>query len=245
MTAIPQTSATPAPTTTSPPTSAEHRGAPSPPPLSETVAVRPWPDPVIDTLGHDPRSLYVETFWLPTLGPTTLLLLRHLAHRFDEIGARPTDPGVIELPVAATAQALGLAPRDGQNAPVRRGLERLAQFDLAYPHTDGSVAVRRSVPPVSRRHVRRLPPHLRGEHEEWLRQQPAPDAAAVRRARRIAVTMVELGTDVDVAERALHGIGFRPAVCREAATWAHARHRAAERGGDLGTAPNADLPDVA
>ena len=24
------------------------------------LTVRPWPDPVIDTLGHDPRSAYVE-----------------------------------------------------------------------------------------------------------------------------------------------------------------------------------------
>jgi hypothetical protein len=32
----------------------------------------PWPDPMIDTLGHDPRSFYVEAFWLPILGPTSL-----------------------------------------------------------------------------------------------------------------------------------------------------------------------------
>ena len=31
------------------------------------LRVEPWPDPVIDELGHDPRSAYVETFWLPVL----------------------------------------------------------------------------------------------------------------------------------------------------------------------------------
>lgn len=40
--------------------------------MPATLAIRPWPDPVIDTLGHDPRSLYVERFWLPTLGPPSL-----------------------------------------------------------------------------------------------------------------------------------------------------------------------------
>jgi hypothetical protein len=35
------------------------------------LTIVPWPEPMIDTLGHDPRSLYVETFWLPILGPTT------------------------------------------------------------------------------------------------------------------------------------------------------------------------------
>jgi hypothetical protein len=51
--------------------------------MPTTLTIRPWTDPVIDTLGYDPRSRYVETFWLPTLGPTALLLLRHLADRFD------------------------------------------------------------------------------------------------------------------------------------------------------------------
>ncbi|MDQ6911186.1 MAG: hypothetical protein M3Z84_10475, partial [Actinomycetota bacterium] len=36
-----------------------------------TLAIRPWPDGVIDALGHDPRSQYVERFWLGILGPST------------------------------------------------------------------------------------------------------------------------------------------------------------------------------
>jgi hypothetical protein len=30
----------------------------------------PWIDPVVDRRGHDPRSTYVEQFWLGTLGPS-------------------------------------------------------------------------------------------------------------------------------------------------------------------------------
>ena len=40
--------------------------------MPTTLTIRPWPDPLIDTLGYDPRSRYVETFWLPTLGPPNL-----------------------------------------------------------------------------------------------------------------------------------------------------------------------------
>jgi hypothetical protein len=40
--------------------------------LRPGLRVEPWPDPVIDEVGHDPRSSYVETFWLPVLGPTTI-----------------------------------------------------------------------------------------------------------------------------------------------------------------------------
>ena len=36
-----------------------------------TLSISAWSDPIIDTLGHDPRSDYVERFWLPTLGPTS------------------------------------------------------------------------------------------------------------------------------------------------------------------------------
>ena len=51
--------------------------------MPAAIRVTPWPDPVLDVLGHDPRSWYAETFWLPTLGPTALLLMRHLADRFE------------------------------------------------------------------------------------------------------------------------------------------------------------------
>ena len=47
------------------------------PPL--TLPIVPWVDPVIDSLGFDPRSTYVETFWLGILGPSTTLLLRRIA----------------------------------------------------------------------------------------------------------------------------------------------------------------------
>jgi hypothetical protein len=46
--------------------------APTPPESPPTtLTVRPWPDGVIDALGHDPRSAYVEQFWLGILGPST------------------------------------------------------------------------------------------------------------------------------------------------------------------------------
>src|SRR6516162_5703005 len=119
--------------------------------MPAAIRVTPWPDPVIDVIGHDPRSWYAETFWLPTLGPTALLLLRHLADRFERA------PSGVELPVADTAAALGLGPRDGQHSPLVRSMNRLEQFDLACSDGDRTIAVRRALPPVHRRHVRRLP----------------------------------------------------------------------------------------
>src|SRR5262245_36841825 len=116
---------------------------------------------VIDTLGYDPRSRYVETFWLPTLGPTAVLLLRHLADRFDRAA------GSIELTVSHTSHALGLGQRDGSSSPIVRTLGRLAQFDLACDDGAGTVAVRRNLPPVNRRHLKRLPADVQAAHAEW------------------------------------------------------------------------------
>jgi hypothetical protein len=181
-----------------------------------TVMVKPWPDPVLDVLGHDPRSWYVETFWLPTLGPTCVLLMRHLADRFDRT------PDGLALDVTTTSERLGLGPRDGTSSPLRRSLARLEQFDLAVSEPELVVRVRRNLPPVNRRHVKRMPVDLQARHAEWIRSAitQGPIDAARKRARRVAITLLEQGDEVDRVERALGSVGFHPSVCRDAAQWA-------------------------
>ena len=191
--------------------------------MPDTLTIRPWPDPLIDTLGHDPRSRYVETFWLPTLGPTALLLLRHLADRFDH------SPDGVELSVADTSQALGVGQRNGSSSPIVRTLARLGQFELACDDGRGTVAVRRNIPPVNRRHLRRLPDDLQSAHADWAEAQLAesPVTAARQRSRRVAFTLLEQGDDPDHVERVLHAMGFHPALCHDSARWAYQRHREA------------------
>lgn len=36
---------------------------------STTIALSAWIDPTVEAIGHDPRSRYVETYWLGVLGP--------------------------------------------------------------------------------------------------------------------------------------------------------------------------------
>jgi len=192
--------------------------------MAVSLTIRPWADPVVDTLGHDPRSRYAETFWLPTIGPTALLLMRHLADRFDR------NPDGVELPLADTSSALGLGPREGASSPIVRSLRRLEQFDLACADPQSpSVAVRRNVPPVNPRHLRRLPRDVQLAHADWAEAHLAdtPIAAARQRARRVAFTLLEQGDDPDHVERVLHAMGFHPSLCHESARWAYERHRAA------------------
>src|SRR5215831_455490 len=50
---------------------------------ADSLTIKPWPDAVIDTVGLDPRSAYVETFWLGVLGPSTTWLLRRLVNGLE------------------------------------------------------------------------------------------------------------------------------------------------------------------
>jgi hypothetical protein len=184
--------------------------------VSETVHILPLSDPVIDTLGHDPRAPYPERFWLPTLGPTAFLLMRHIAHRFDRA------PEGFTLDLGEASRCLGLGERSGPNSPMARSLGRIIQFDLA-DHRDGSaLAVRRSIPPINRRHVRRLPSSAQEEHDAWARAHltESPLAAARRNARRTALLLFGLGDTRPEVEHSLGAAGFDLAVARDAAAWA-------------------------
>jgi hypothetical protein len=192
-------------------------------PVRESITVRPWPDAVIDALGHDPRSAYVEQFWLGILGPSTTWLLRRLAAGLE------ASPAGFELPLAETARALGLGDKGGRHSPFMRALTRVCQFDLAQLQSDDGLDVRRRLPPLNRRQVARLPLPLQEAHQRWQDEQlHTPRAEQLRvRSRRLALSLIELGEDVEATERQLTRWRFPPPLCREAAAWAWDRHRQA------------------
>jgi hypothetical protein len=189
---------------------------------TESITVRPWPDPVIDQVGHDPRSSYVERFWLGVLGPSTTWLLRRVAAGLE------AEPAGFELPLADTARALGLGG-EGRNSPFVRALARCCQFDVAQPGGDGVLNVRRRLPPLNRRQLVRLPESLQEEHQRWVEAETrVADIERMRnRSRRLALSLLELGEDLEATERQLHRWRFHPAVARESSLWAWEQHRQA------------------
>jgi hypothetical protein len=191
---------------------------------SETLLIRPWPDAVIDSLGHDPRSAYVETFWLGVLGPSTTWLLRRLAAGLEE------SPSGFQLDMAETARRLGLGDKGGRNSPFVRALSRSVQFELAQLQGDDILAVRRKLPPLNRRQVLRLPPTLQAAHQAWQEAQigHAGVEQQRRRGRQLALSLLELGEDLETTERQLARWRFHPAMARECSAWAWDRHRMAE-----------------
>ena len=198
---------------------------PIPDPLlpHDHLRVTPWPDPVIDALGHDPRSLYVETFWLGILGPSSTWLLRRLAAGLDAA------PEGFDLPLAETARALGLGYKNGSHSPLVRSLTRCCQFKLAQVCGGNGSAVRRKLPPLNRHQVARLPATLQDAHRRWQEVELRTPEATQRltRARRLALSLLELGEDAEAAERQLHRWKFHPAMAHGAVRWAADRHRQA------------------
>ncbi|HET9092461.1 MAG TPA: hypothetical protein VFN50_08625 [Acidimicrobiales bacterium] len=197
--------------------------APSP---SERLVVEPWDDPVVDEIGHDPRSAYVETFWLPVLGPSTTWLLRRFASHLDD------SPHGVEFETDDLARRLGIGERSGPNAPFARTVKRCVDFQMA-EWRGPALAVRRHLPPLARRHLRRLPASLQAEHEAALEQgggrRPLSDRLRDH-GRRLALSLVEYGDDQAAAESQLVRWGFEASLASQCAAFAaleHARREAA------------------
>jgi hypothetical protein len=189
----------------------------------DTLYIRPWPDDVIDSFGFDPRSAYVETYWLGILGPSTTWLLRRLVAGLER------NPDGYPISLAETARSLGLRDRGGRSSPFVRAVSRTIRFELATPEGPDVLAVRRKVPPLAQRQVDRLSPGLRAAHDRWQEEQlhvPSSDLLR-RRGRLLALSMIELGDELEAAERRLLELRYHPALAHDAAEWAWQRHQAA------------------
>jgi hypothetical protein len=124
-----------------------------------------------------------------------------------------------------TARELGLGEKAGPHSPFIRALWRCKQFELAR-WENGAYEVRRRMPPLTRRHIARLPEELQEAHQRWQESRLGELASAGdrRRARALALTMLEIEPDASAAEQRLAAWGIHPAVAGDAARWAWDRH---------------------
>lgn len=188
----------------------------------ELLWVETWPDDPAalssNQVRHSLRSSYVEEFWLPVLGPSTVLLLRMVDNRLDR------SPAGFTLDVDATARELGIGHRQGRNSPMARTIQRCCSFGVARIVNGHQLLVHRTLPALTSRQVNRLPDALRARHNDV--PPPATSVADLRsRCRVLARSLLELGEDPIEAERQLHRWHFHPAMAHEAVSWA-ARHTA-------------------
>ncbi len=159
------------------------------------ATIRPWVDPIVDERGHDPRSAYVERYWLGVIGPTATWIMRRIADEFDR------QPSGFSLDLDHTATSMGLSFTKGHNSPFGKALHRCVMFGLAQPISDGLV-VRRRFPTVAQRHLKRLPDDVRTEHEDWARRTTRIDRSEIERR------LVEAGISPRAAARAFEAVAL-------------------------------------
>ena len=128
---------------------------------TDRLSVGWQPARVSDLLGHSAGSVYVETFWLPLVGPSTVLALRRLSAWLEH------EPDGITVSIAMLSRCLGLGTGTGRRSPVARTLARLVDFKIA-SHDGERLLLRRELPMLSVRQIERLPACLITAHEQLI-----------------------------------------------------------------------------
>ncbi len=162
-----------------------------------TLFVKPWLDPIVDSLGFDPRSSYVEHFWLPILGPSCIFLLRRMAWSFD------LEEGTQEMSLGDMSYEIGLGSPKGFGNSITRTLNRSIQFGMAKLMPNGVLAIRRSMPPLNQRQLARLPEDLRELHNTLTNgPSEATGNAVQRRSVQLALSLIDYQANESVAQEA-------------------------------------------
>jgi hypothetical protein len=144
--------------------------------------------------------------------------MRRLAAGLDD------DPAGFDLDLADTARALGLGGRSGRHSPFRRALARCVTFEVARREGPTTLAARRRLPPLPRRHLLRLPETLQEQHVNWMvpNRSSAVLEDARRTARRLALGLLAAGEGRPEVELQLVRWRVHPALAHEATQWAWA-----------------------
>jgi len=179
------------------------------------VRVLPWDQPPLAKVGVDPRSAYVEQFWLPLLGPSATWFVRRLREGLDRA------PTGFVLDLDETARSLGLGGAGGRYSPFRRALARCVRYEMVKRLDAETLAVRRTVSLLSEHLVTRLPTALRVRHSAIA--LPPIAATANPKGRLAALSLVAAGEPPDAAVARLAASGFSGAQSAEAVEWAQAR----------------------
>ena len=130
-------------------------------PSSSQLWILPWSDPVLDKTGHNPRSLYVEMFWLPILGPSSTWLIRRLALHLRQ------NPEGCSLHLDSTASQLGLKMKTSKGSTFFKVLKRCCDFGLAHSGHNDCLYVKTRIPNIPPRLLKRMDKSLIQIHTAW------------------------------------------------------------------------------
>ncbi|HCB36797.1 MAG TPA: hypothetical protein DEP66_00895 [Acidimicrobiaceae bacterium] len=224
----PPTAATPLPVPppATPPPAAQPAAAPPSPgarraaSVPQYLRVTRWHDPRRDHRSHDPRSAYVERFWMSVLGPSVVWFLRLIAREFD---SNPAVDAHLMLDLPLTARRLGLGFKGGRNSAFMRTLDRSVTFGMARRPAGSADAleVRTLVPPMPATLHDRLPQELRAEMSAWSRTHDGFELSGGE-TRLLASCMLNMGHGLHESSERIVMLGVSPDAANQAVAWAWA-----------------------
>lgn len=103
-------------------------------------------------------SDYVDRFWLPVVGPSSVALLRWMDRE------RPASVLVSYLP-----EEIGLTKSTGKNSPIWRTINRMLMFRLLEAKNETTLIAWSRVPSLTKRQLTALTDRQREAEQEWWR----------------------------------------------------------------------------
>lgn len=179
------------------------------------LTIKMWVDPLVQEIGFEPRSSYVEYFWLPILGPSCIWLLRRVSSLLA------MTPSGVTLRADDLARSLGLGESAAHASLLQRTVDRCVRFEVAKPLRDGVVAFRTKLAPLSPRQLARLPGPLQQLHPEVCEKRILTAEQEGGRACQLALTLVELGHSPKEIEAQLLRWNYPVQTANAASIWAH------------------------
>jgi hypothetical protein len=116
---------------------------------------------------HAAHSFYVEEMWLPVIGPTCTVILRHLSLVIEAHGSSC-------LSLEELAHSIGLGNGHGRSSAFARSVARLVGFELADVLGPTRLTVKTTVPWLTPSQIARLHPSLQSRHDHYVKTHPVP-----------------------------------------------------------------------
>lgn len=170
------------------------------------ISIQPNTNSTTSFLANDP---YIDTFWLPLLGPTATLLLNSLMSR----ALYEHDQFDIEL--NKLSMSIGVGNREGSASPIAKNLKRLSDFGLLSKHNE-KYYVPTSIDTIEENHLRKLNSALQLEHKKWLVHLNADPVSTQRQKARFVYSSLMLKSASTIKIRtALSRSGLHPSIIGE------------------------------
>lgn len=164
-------------------------------------------DSTYSFFAYDP---YIETFWLPALGPTASLLINELSLR----ALISKDTQIIST--RGLSQKIGVGARAGRSSPINKQLTRLVNAGIVQHIAENEYMVPRSIKPLSKYMLGRLNSDLVLEHDSWIcRLSISPLSTQRRRAKALTSRLEIMGLNQSTIREILSSSGLHPSVIGE------------------------------